>query len=259
MWSGETDDRPRERLLRHGPRRLSDVELVALVLRNGRSGQTALELAHTLVRMHRDVRGLADARADVLADYSGMGPAKAAAIAAAFELGRRTTELAEAVPLRRAEDIVLVARREARGMRRDEVLVFVTDVASRVRWTVPVARGTPARASTVVRQVLDAVRAHRGAGFAVARLTSSEAVVTAGDLALARRLHVAASYADVHFLDFVVVDDVGWCGVLTASPVEEAIAATAAAAPAPSPAGPAGPAGPDGQDGAQRERRSRLA
>lgn len=236
MWSGDTDDRPRERLMRHGPRGLSDVELVALVLRNGRSGQNAVELARTLLGIHRDVRGLADVRADVLADYAGMGPAKAAAVAAAFELGRRTTELAEAVPLRRAEDVVSVARRETRGVRRDELLLFVTDVASRVRWTVLLASGPPARSATVVRQVLDAVRAHRGAGFALARLTTGTAAVTAVDLDLARRLHVAAAYADVHFLDYVVVDDVGWRGVLNLSPVEEAIAATAAAADPPVPA-----------------------
>lgn len=236
MWSGDTNDRPRERLMRRGPRGLTDDELVALVLRNGRSGQTAVDLARTLLGMHRDVRGLAEARADVMADYAGMGPAKAAAIAAAFELGRRTTELAEAVPLRRAEDVVAVARREARGVRRDELLLFVTDVASRVRWTVLLASGAPARSPTVVKRVLDVVRGHRGAGFALARLSSSPACVAATDLHLARRLHVAAAYAGLHFLDYVVVDDVGWAGVLSAGPVEEAVAATAAAAPVTAPA-----------------------
>lgn len=240
MWSGETDDRPRERLMRYGPRRLTEVELVALVLRNGRAGQNAVELARVLLGIHRDVRGLAEARPEVLADYAGMGPAKAAAIAAAFELGRRTTELAEAVPIRRAEDVVGVARRESRGIRRDELLLFVTDVANRVRWTVLVAGGALPRSPEPVRRILDAVRAHHGAGFALARLTSvATATVTAADLDLARRLHAAASYAELHFLDYVVVNDVTWAGVLGAGPVEEALAAVTAAASA-SVAPPAG-------------------
>jgi DNA repair protein RadC len=220
MWSGDTDARPRERLLRRGPADLTDTELVALVLRNGRHGQTAVELARTLLGAHTDVRGLATARADVLADFAGMGPAKAAAVAAAFELGRRTTELAEAVPLRRAEDVANVARREARGVRRDELVAFVTDYAARVRWTVTVATGVLTSATAPVGRVLDVVRAHGGAGFALARLTTAPtAEPLPVDKDLARRLAVAATYARLHFHDYVVVADVDWCGVVGGPPL----------------------------------------
>jgi DNA repair protein RadC len=220
MWSGDTDARPRERLLVRGPRDLTDTELVALVLRNGRSGQNAVELARTLLGIHVDVRGLAVAKADVLADIAGMGPAKAAAVAAAFELGRRTTELAEAVPLRRAEDVATVARREARGVRRDELLAFVTDVAARVRWTVCVATGMLTTAAAPVGRVLDAVRAHGGAGFALARLTTAPNAEPAPvDRDLARRVQVAATFAGLHFHDYVVVADLDWRGVVGGPPL----------------------------------------
>ncbi len=215
------DDRPRERLLRHGPRQLSDLELVALVLRNGRSGQSALDLARDLIGRHRDVRKLAATPAAVLADYAGMGPAKAAAVAAAFELGRRSVENDEAVPLRRAEDVVAVARREMRGVRRDELLVFVTDVAARVRWTVCAGVGPPSRLATPVGRAVDAVVGHDGAGFAVARLSSAAAAeATAADQEVVRRLRAAAIYAGVHFLDYVVVTDTDWCGVRVPVPYE---------------------------------------
>jgi DNA repair protein RadC len=220
MWTGETRDRPRERLMRHGPGGVNDVELLAAVLRNGRSGQNAVELARTLLGIHRDVRALARVRPDVLAGYAGMGPAKAAAVAAAFELGRRVTELGEAVPVRRAEDVVAVARREAGGMRRDELLLFVTDIASRVRWTVCVATGVVASATAPVRRVVEAVRAHGGAGFALARLsTAASASALPVDAELVRRLRVAAEYAGLRFLDYVVVADLDWCGVVTPGPV----------------------------------------
>ena len=214
------DDRPRERLFRHGPRPLSDLELVALVLRNGRAGQSAVDLARELVGRHRDVRALAATPAAELADLAGMGPAKAAAVAAAFELGRRSVEAAEAVPLRRAEDVVAVARREMRGVRRDELLVFVTDVAARVRWTVSVGCGPPRRLADPVGRALDAVAGHDGAGFAVARLSSATtAEATAGDEELVRRFRAAAFYAGAHFHDYVVVAD-DWCGVRVAVPYE---------------------------------------
>jgi DNA repair protein RadC len=221
MWSGESDERPRERVLRHGPRRLSEVELVALVLRNGRSGQNAVQLARELLDTHGDAAGLAVVPPDVLAACSGVGPAKAAAVAAAFELGRRTTEQAEAVALRRAEDVVTVARREARGIRRDEMLVFITDVASRVRWAVTIAAGAVSSVATPVRRVADAVLAHGGAGFALARMTTAlTAEVQPVDVEMLKRLRAVALYADLRFLDYVVVADTTWCGVLTGGPVD---------------------------------------
>ena len=220
MWRGDTDDRPRERLLRRGTRELSDVELLAVVLRNGRSGQNAVELAREVLGRHGDVRALATARADVLAAYAGMGPAKAAAVAAAFELGRRTAELAEAVPLRRAEDVVDVARREARGVRREELLVLVTDVACRVRWTLCVFTGPLSRPDLPVRRIVDAVTRHGGAGFAVARMTAAPyAEATVADEELLRRLRPAAGYIGLHFHDYVVVADAGWCDVVGRVPV----------------------------------------
>ena len=215
------DDRPRERLFRHGARQLTDLELVALVLRNGRSGQSAVDLARDLVTRHRDLRGLAALPPDVLAGYAGMGPAKAAAVAAAFELGRRSVRLDECLPVRRAEDVVAVARREMRGVRRDELLVFVTDAARRVRWTVTVAAGALARAAAPVSRALAAVAGHDGAGFAVARLTSAPAAeVSPADEDLARRLRAAAEYAGVELLDYVVVSDADWCGVRVPVPYE---------------------------------------
>lgn len=224
------DDRPRERLFRNGARQLADLELVALVLRNGRSGQSALDLARALVSRHRDLRGLAATPPAELAELSGMGPAKAAAVAAAFELGRRSVQLDECLPVRRAEDVVALARREMRGVRRDELLVFVTDVARRVRWTVSVAAGHVARAAAPVSRAVDAVVGHDGAGFAVARLSSAPvAIAEAVDEELGRRFRAAAEYAGVEFHDYVVVADGDWCGVRVPVPYEvEALAALAA-------------------------------
>jgi DNA repair protein RadC len=215
------DDRPRERLFRYGPRGLTDTELVALVLRNGGGGHPAAGLARSLVAAHRDVRSLAAVPAAFLAEQPGIGPAKAAAIAAAFELGRRSVVLDECVPIRRAEDVVTVARREMRGVRRDELLVFVTDVAARVRWTVSAGSGHVTRVAAPVARAVGAAVGHDGAGFAVARFTSEPAAAKLPiDEELVRRLRAAASYAGVDFHDYVVVADADWCGVRVPVPFE---------------------------------------
>src|SRR5437762_7188240 len=84
------DDRPREKLLRHGAAALGDNELVALVLGSGCRDTGALTLANRLLTARGGLHGLARSTGDDLARVAGIGRAKAAQLLAAVELGRRT-------------------------------------------------------------------------------------------------------------------------------------------------------------------------
>ena len=84
------NDRPREKLLVHGARALGDNELVALVLGSGCHQRGALVVANELLAARGGVHGLVQAGCDDLARVPGIGPARAAQIVAAVELGRRT-------------------------------------------------------------------------------------------------------------------------------------------------------------------------
>ena len=86
------DERPRERLLAHGPEVLSDAELIALILRSGPSGENVVDMARRLVDSVGGLGGLARADLKALQRTRGLGPAKAAEIAAAVELGRRVQQ-----------------------------------------------------------------------------------------------------------------------------------------------------------------------
>jgi len=92
------DDRPREKLLRSGARSLSDAELLAILIRSGSRTESALDLAkRILASTGNDLHRLGTLDATALMQHKGMGEAKALAIAAALELGRRrrSTEAAE--------------------------------------------------------------------------------------------------------------------------------------------------------------------
>jgi len=84
------DDRPREKLLRHGAPALGDNELVALVIGSGGRRGGALAVANELLAAHGGLHALVRANADELARIAGIGRAKAAQVLAALELGRRT-------------------------------------------------------------------------------------------------------------------------------------------------------------------------
>src|SRR5205085_4726981 len=84
------NDRPREKLLRHGAGAVGDNELVAIVWGTGSKQAGALEVANTLLRIRGGLHGVARSSCDDLTRVNGIGEARAARIIAAVELGRRT-------------------------------------------------------------------------------------------------------------------------------------------------------------------------
>src|SRR5690606_19512575 len=124
--------RPRERLYALGPQALSDGELLALLLGQGRRGASAVELAFTLLTEFGGVTGLSSARPEELARLGGVGTAKAAAIIAAFQLAARARlGPVPAAPLLRAEDVALAAAPLFAGARVERLLVLVCDTRNR--------------------------------------------------------------------------------------------------------------------------------
>ena len=84
-----TAERPRERLYWNGPEALADAELLALQLGSGVRGRSAVDVAHEMLAAYGSLAGVAAREAAELARVPGVGPAKAARLAAAFELTRR--------------------------------------------------------------------------------------------------------------------------------------------------------------------------
>ena len=83
------DERPRERLIAHGASALSEAQLLAILIRNGKSGRTAVDLGRELLERFGSLAGIEQASITEICVVEGMGPAKAAELKAAIELGRR--------------------------------------------------------------------------------------------------------------------------------------------------------------------------
>ena len=105
-------DRPRERLARHGVAALTDAELVALVIRSGGPGTSAVAAGQGLLAEHGGLVLLARAPVEVVAQCPGMGSAKALSLVATFELGRRAASSGDLpASIRDASDIAALIRR----------------------------------------------------------------------------------------------------------------------------------------------------
>lgn len=210
-----THERPRERLLARGPRALTERELIALLLRNGTGGASALDLAGDLLAEFGGLRALASAGPEELAACTGIGDAKATALVAAFELGRRVDDDGAApVRLRRPDHVARVASGALGGLRRERVVVLVADGANRLRRTVTVAEGSIDRAPLVVREVLNAVLRHDGRAFAVAHNhPSGDVEPSEADRRATAELRAAATVVGLRFLGHVVVAGEAWAEV----------------------------------------------
>jgi DNA repair protein RadC len=210
-------ERPRERLLRRGVNALTERELIALVLRSGTHGVSALGVAARLLANYPDLRQLAEARPEELLIGRGIGTTKASSLVAAFELGRRTAAVDHEPPvLRCPEDVACIARQELTGARRERVLVLVCDTSNRVRQRVIVSEGSIGRSLMPVREVLNAVLRHDGRAFAIAHNhPDGDPEPSNADRRATDALKEAAAVVGLRFLGHVVVAGAAWKSAAT--------------------------------------------
>jgi DNA repair protein RadC len=206
-------ERPRERLLSCGVEALTVRELIALVLRNGTAGKSALELAAELIAEYGSAQALAGARPEELATRPGVGLAKAAALVAAFQLSRRSVRN-DPIQLRSAQDLATIARGELAGARRERLVVVVCDTANRVQRVVTVSEGALDRSMVPIREILNAVLRHDGRAFAIAHNHPSGTVEPSrADIQATAAVRTAASATGLRFLGHVVVTANEWRAV----------------------------------------------
>lgn len=209
------DERPRERLAAHGVASLSARELIALVLRNGATGRSALDLADELLADFGSLASLAAARPEELSRRPGVGHAKAAALVAAFGLARRAEpDLASGEVLRTAEDAARAASRELTALRRERVLALVCDGRNRLRHTTMVSEGSVDRSLVPVREILNAVLRHDGRAFALAHNhPDGDPEPSDADRRATAEVKAAAQVAGLRFLGHVVIAGEQWSAV----------------------------------------------
>lgn len=143
--------RPREKMLARGAESLSDAELIAILLRSGRKGESALDMAQRLLGLTGGrLTGLFSCDTGYLASMPGVGPSRAASLGAAFELGRRF--LGEGCdrgrPLTNARDIYRLMLPRLKGLEHEECWIILLD--DRLREIKTVRVGLGGRKATVI-------------------------------------------------------------------------------------------------------------
>jgi DNA repair protein RadC len=204
------DERPRERLLARGAAALSDAELVALLLRTGAAGSSALDVARSLIARFGGVAGLLAAPVTEVAAMHGVGPAKGAELATVVELARRSLSqearrrdaLASPQAVRDYLRLLLAARPY-------EVFVgLFLDSQNRLLAADELFRGTLAQTSVYPREVVKAALSRNAAAMIFAHNhPSGVAEPSRCDELLTQALKQALALVDIRTLDHFVVAD----------------------------------------------------
>jgi DNA repair protein RadC len=202
------DQRPRERLIKHGPQHLSDAELLAVFLRIGVSGKSAVDLGRDMIGHFGSLNGLFAATLSDFSKLHGLGPAKYAQLQAVMELARRSLgeelQVGEVLSSPQAvrQYLQLLLGKKAY----ESFAVLFLDVKNRLIAAEELFRGTLMHTSVYPREVVKAALAHNAASIIlVHNHPSGTPEPSAADRTLTSALKQALGLVDIRVLDHFVV------------------------------------------------------
>jgi DNA repair protein RadC len=209
-------ERPRERLLEHGARSLSEAALLAIFLRTGVSGKSAVDLARELLARFGSLRALLAADREVFCEAPGLGPAKFAQLQAVLEMGRRhlSEKFERGGPLLSPGHTARFLQSRLRDYPYEVFAVLFLDNRHRVLAFEELFRGTIDGASVHPREVVRRALRHNAAAVILSHNhPSGVAEPSQADQRITGRLRDALALVEVRVLDHLIVGDGDCCSL----------------------------------------------
>ncbi len=204
----DAQERPRERLARLGPQSLTTAELLAILLRVGLVGESAVQVGQRLLQTFGGISGIHRATFDELRSQKGVKLAKAAQIKAAIELGRRLVlEAPEEKPvIHTPGDAAELVQYEMAALEQEELRVLLLDTRNRVIHIEVVYRGSVNSSQVRVAEIFKAaIRRNAASVIVVHNHPSGDPTPSPDDVAITRAIQQAGELLDVKLLDHLVV------------------------------------------------------
>lgn len=204
------EERPRERLVRYGPERLSNKELLAILLRTGIKSKSAVALAESLLAKFGSLRGLASASYEELLRVKGIGPAKAADILAAFELAKRLADsrIEFKGVINSPQDAAEMVLRELSLEQKEHFMIIMLNTKHRVIAKKVISIGHLNASLVHPREMFkEAIRRSSAAVILVHNHPSGDLTPSEDDISTTRRLVEAGQLLGIQVLDHIIVGD----------------------------------------------------
>lgn len=211
-WAEE--DQPRERLMTHGRRFLSDTELIAILLGSGTKEHTAVEVARQLLdRYQKNLRELSKVDYKELCQIKGIGPVKAVKIIAALELARRM----EAAPLLKEEhitcskDAYLIFRQKLIDLDHEEFHVCFLNQKNKVIATERISEGGLTATIADGRKIFRSALLHQATSIILCHNhPSGNLKASDEDIRLTKKLKQAGEQLDIRVFDHIIIASKGY-------------------------------------------------
>mgnify|MGYP000936974326 CR=1 FL=1 len=204
-------ERPREKLLREGKERLSNTEILAIIIGSGTGGRSALDLASEVISLDSTgIRFLAGCRPEELQRVKGIGRAKACEILAAAELGKRiaTRPHEECTRIERSSDIAELFMEKMRYHKKEHFVTLLINVKGEIIEEAEISVGDLCSSTTHPREVfVDAVRRSAGSVSFVHNHPSGDPSPSESDILLTRRVQEAGNVIGISLLDHIIIGD----------------------------------------------------
>ena len=207
------DERPREKLLKFGVEKLSEAELLAIILRTGdfSSRQSALDLGRALIVRFGSFRAMVQASVAEICSVPGIGPAKAASLKAAFHLAAKLSQETLKIGSDRYTDpsqVFEYFRYRYREHRKEYFLALLLDGKNRIIREVQISEGSLNQSIVHPREVfMPAVRESAAAVILVHNHPTGDPAPSREDLAITRRLREAGEIMGIKVLDHIIIGD----------------------------------------------------
>ncbi|EAT12936.1 DNA repair protein RadC [Bermanella marisrubri] len=204
------DQQPREKLLANGPTSLSDFELLAIFLRTGIPGLSAVELARDLIRRFGSLKNLFGTPLEEFCQVPGLGPAKYVQLQAVLEMAKRHLyeSLEKGEGFSSPDSVERYLAHQLKHLPHEVFACLYLDNQHRLIAFEELFRGTIDGASVYPREVVKQVLAHNAAAVIFAHNhPSGIAEPSDSDIRITKRLQDALALVDVRVLDHFVVGD----------------------------------------------------
>ena len=205
------DDRPREKLLKKGSRTLSNSELLAILLRTGTNGTSAIDLARMVMKKFGTFRNMVHTDVRDWKDFKGLGSAKVAHIQAALEIGRRFREDEVSTGKQKissAKDIVDILMSQLRDLKTEVFKVVYLDSNNRIIDIADAATGTVNHAMPIVREIIhSSLQKFAVSIVCVHNHPSANITPSMQDKKFTRELRDAGKLMEIKLVDHIIIGD----------------------------------------------------
>ena len=201
-------DRPREKLTTRGASSLTDAELIAIFLRTGTHERNVIDVAREVLGARGGLHALSRASVQELINSAkGIGPAKAAELAAVFEVGKRLARgPAKRPKLDTPQAVYELLAPEMWALDRERLYALLVDTKHRLIWMEIVSVGSLNESIAHPREILRPALIHSAYGFILAHNhPSGDPAASDADRRLTRRIHEAADLLRINLIDHIIV------------------------------------------------------